>query len=517
MKLKARVVDLEAGGKPIAILNKNDARILRVAPLERVAISFNNKVLIALIDVTDTFLPEGEIGIFESISESLNIKDGDFVEVEAAPRPASIQYIKRKMKRDYVISREQFFELMNDINLNKLSDTELAIFIAAVTINGLTDKEIIDLIDALVSTGGKLEIPSKNEVVTKHSIGGIPGNRVSLLMLPIVTAAGLYMPKLSTRAITSPSGTADTAEVFMPITLSLDEFQNTVLKTGGALASNERVGVCPAMSKLIRILSPLAMDPEPLLIASILAHMKALSASHIIIDLPTGKGAKITRLAKAKALGKKFVSIGLNAGLSLECAITPGDRPIGRYVGPALEAYDVLNILMNGKGSPDLIKKSLNLAGILLEATKKAERMNGYEMAREILFSGKAWKKMQEIISAQGGNPNIKLDEIPIGSYSVEFLSPIDGTVYGFNNRVIREIAKIAGAPIDKGAGIELLVDKGDEVKKGQPLVRIYSNSEGNLTKALKFAEKHNPYIFEKMILGRITPEKIHIEDEEYE
>ncbi|MGQ4832998.1 MAG: thymidine phosphorylase [Candidatus Asgardarchaeia archaeon] len=515
MKLKVKVVDLEAGGKPIAILNKNDARLLRVAPLERVSISFNNKVIIALVDVTDTFLPSGEIGVFESIAESLNTKDGDIVDVDAAPRPTSIQYIKRKMLKDYVISREQFFELMSDINLNKLSDTELAIFIAAVTINGLTDKEIIDLIDALVNTGGQLEIPKKEDVVTKHSIGGIPGNRVSLLMLPIVTAAGLYMPKLSTRAITSPSGTADTAEVFMPINLTLDEFQSVVLKTNGALASNERVGVCPAMSKLIRILSPLAMDPEPLLIASILAHMKALSASHILIDLPTGKGAKITRLAKAKALGKKFVSIGLSAGLSLECAITPGDRPIGRYVGPALEAYDVLNILMNGKGSPDLIEKSINLAGILLESTKKAERMKGSRLARDILFSGKAWRKMQEIIEAQGGDPTIRLDELPIGSYSAEFNSPVDGTVYGFNNRVIREIAKIAGAPIDKGAGIELLVDKGDEVKKGQPLIKIYSNSEGNLTRALKFAEKHNPYIFEKMILGRITPERIHIEENE--
>ncbi|MCD6514256.1 MAG: AMP phosphorylase [Candidatus Odinarchaeota archaeon] len=514
MKLRAKIVDLEAAGKPIAILNKNDARLLRVAPLERVSIVYDNREIIALIDVTDTFVSEGEIGLFESIIETLKVKDNDIVDVHPAPKPVSISYIKRKMLREYSLTREQFFELMNDINLNRLSDTEIAVFISSVAINGLTDNEILDLIDALVNTGEQLNLSDIKNVVTKHSIGGIPGNRVTLLILPIVTAAGLIMPKLSTRAITSPSGTADTAEIFMPIDLTIDEFRKIILKVGGALASNERLGICPAMSKLIRILSPLALDPEPLLISSILAHMKALSAKHVVIDIPTGRGAKVYRLAKAQELGEKMVSIGMRAGVSLECVITPGDRPIGKFIGPALEAYDVLRILTTGKGSFDLKNKALSLAGILLEVTNIAEYGKGVKVAEEILESGKAWKKMMEIIEIQGGDPKVSLDDIPLGTYTAEYYAPMDGTVYGFDNRAIREIAKVAGAPIDKGAGVVLLVDKGDDVKKGQLLMKIYSNSEARLTQALKVAERRNPYIFEKMILGRITPDKVHIEDE---
>ncbi len=454
-----------------------------------------------MVDITKTFVSKGEVGVLEILQQELALKTGDTVEVLPAPRHKVLGIIKKKIKKAK-LAREDFFRLMHAIDSNNLSDAEMASFVTAVAINGLTDDEIINLIDAIIDTGEKLKLSNKH-VITKHSIGGIPGNRVTPIIVPIIAAAGLTMPKISTRAITSPSGTIDTVEIFMPTNLSIEEIRTTLEKVNGSIFSNEKADICSGMGKLIRILTPLSMDPEPLLVASILAHLKALSANHILIDIPAGKGSKIMRLKGAEYLALKFVTIGKKIEIDTESVVTPGDRPIGSYIGPALEAYDILNLLKNRKGSQDLLSKAINLAGILLEMSNKASPGSGAALAKSIVDSGKAYQKWREIIEMQGGNPNITLSDIPLGNYTVEFKSFEDGTLYGIDNKAVNEIAKAAGAPFDKGAGVVLLRKKGEHIKKGESLARIYSNSETKLSEALNVAQRRNPYVFERMILKR--------------
>lgn len=498
--LRIKILDIEVGDTAIVVLHKQDANDLGVHISDRVKIKYRDRLHVAIVDITDTFIKPGEIGIFKSLSHAMNPEICSEVILFPTTKPPSVKSIRKKMNGE-ILDEMEMIRIVEDIVNNELSDVELSAFITSIHIRGLSSLETVSLTKGIVTHGRTLDLDA-SPIIDKHCIGGIAGNRTTLVVVPIVAAAGIYIPKTSARAITSPAGTADAMEVLAPVDLTVGEMENVVEKTHGCIVWGGAAKLAAADDKLIKIRYPLKIDPEPLLMASILAKKKAVGAKKVLLDIPVGHGAKIKNIKRAKQLAANFIKIGSKIDIDVECVITPGDRPIGKGIGPKLEARDAMDIL-HGKGPADLRLKSLSLAGIILEMGDLSKKGKGKILAEEILTSGKALETMERIIELQGGDPN-DLD-LRLGSHTFTVHSSSKGRIYDIDNNAIIKIARAAGAPVDKSAGVDILVSRGSSVKKGDPLFIIYAEQGFKLEAAIREVKTQNPIIFEKMVLERIS------------
>jgi len=499
MKLKTRNFAIESK-EPRVILNSVDAEKEEIHPGDRVIINTKDITKIAIVDIADSLVSPGEIGILRSLQRPWIIEDNIEVNVSPLVKPKSLEYIKKKLIGQR-LNEKEIYQIIEDIVDGRLSDLEIAAFVVAENTLDLSDEELTYLSRAMADTGEKIDWD--RTVYDKHSIGGVPGNKVTLLIVPIVAAAGLLIPKTSSRAITSPSGTADTMETLADVSFTAEELKEIATKTNGAIIWGGGLNLAPADDLIIHVEHPLDIDPEPQLIASIVSKKLATGVDFLVLDLPMGRGTKLPSESEARRFAARFIKVTEKLGIKTAAAITYGTQPVGHAIGPALEAKEALETLM-GSGPGSLIEKSTGLAGMLLEMAGIASPGNGKDIAYEILKSGKAYQKMKEIIEAQGGNPEIKPDELPIGDKQVIINAPNNGYITEVDNTGIKMTAVIAGAPLDKGAGVLLHAKVGYKVNKGDPLLTIYSNSSSRLEQAHKFVLQNNPILVESMILEKI-------------
>lgn len=505
MLLVAKPLQFEAN-KPIIVLNKEDAEELGVKALERVEISFNFKRTIAIVNVAKKIIDRGEVGIYTSLFEQLKLKKNQSIDVAPADPPKSLEFIKRKLFGKN-LSKEEMRTIVEDVVKEKLSDVEIAAFVVALHNHGLAMSEATALSMSMAETGGRMNL-GKKDVFDKHSIGGIPGDKTSMLLVPVVAAAGLTIPKTSSRAITAPAGTADRMECIAPVEHTMEEIVKIVKKTNGCLVWGGAVDMAPADDIFIRIEYPLSIDP--LLLPSVMSKKKAAGVKYLAIDMPTGKGAKMKTIGEAQELAKQFIELGRNIGINVSCTSTYGEQPIGYGIGPALEAREALETLYNRGGPADLLEKVVHLAGVLF---RFKGMKNGEALARSIIKSGKALAKMKQIIEAQGGDPGIKPSDIPVGGRRVKVESDAPGHVWWINNNTITGIARAAGSPRDKGAGILLRKKIGHKVAKGDVLFEIYADKIQKLNRALKIAENSDVMgvgDISNMVMLTIPEEKEH-------
>jgi len=491
--------------KNVIILNPEEAKNHDIYGGFRTEMKFKDQSIIALVDVSDA-LKFGEIGVYKDIADQYGLKNGDEVEIVHMDRPASIEYIKRKLDKG-TLSNAQIKIIVKEIMDGKLNEIETSAWITGTYVNGLADSEIIALTEATVESGDRLEL-GVSPILDKHCIGGVAGNRTTMLIVPIIAAAGLYIPKTSSRAITSASGTADTMEVLAKVDFKIDELRSIVLKAKGAIVWGGGMNLAPVDDKLIRIRHPLSLDPEGMLLASIMGKKKSVGANYILIDIPVGRGVKVPYVERARELAKHFIAIGKSLNMGVEALITDGAEPVGNGIGPNLECKDVLEVL-EGKGPEDLKHKSILMAGKLLELCGKIERGEGYAAAENLIKSGKALAKMKEIIELQGGDPKVKSSDIHPGQYSYTVKSEQSGSIFHIDNHTMAKIARIAGAPRDQGAGVFLYKLRGDKIKPGDDLFTIYAESESSLDFTLKALEKLEPIEMRKMLLGTMEAESV--------
>ena len=324
--------------------------------------------------------------------------------------------------------------------------------------------------------------------------------------MPIIAAAGLTIPKTSTRAITSPSGTADSMEVLAPVMFDSNEFKDILLKEKGCIVWGGALDLAPADNILIEIERPLSMDPLGLLIPSVLSKKLSVGVKKLVLDIPVGEGTKFPTLESGQKFAYLFKEIAQNVGIQAECALTLAHQPIGHAIGPGLEAKEALTLLNDYSAGPNsLIEKSTDLAGILLEMGGKAQKGKGQNLAKEILRSGKAYDKMKKIIEVQGGNPEIQPEGIKLGPHSKEFYSTKSGHITGVNNAIINQIAKAAGCPHSKQSGVEIYKKQGARIKEGDLIFKIYSDSQNRMKKAEKiYNSTGGPIILGGMMIERI-------------
>ena len=486
MKLKVKDIDISSGGPLIAVMNHRDAAMFDLHVMDRIKIKKGKKVETVVVDIAESsrVVPGGRLGVFEEVIDSLKLKNNDRVEISIARKPLSIDYIKKKLDGQR-LTKKEIDQIVWDIVHNKLSAVELTYFVAACYTNVMTTEETILLTKAMVSHGDVLKL-NKRPIIDKHSIGGVPGNRTSMIVVPIIAAAGYYIPKTSSRSITSPAGTADTMEVLANVTFPIKKMKEIVLKTHGCIVWGGSLNLAPADDKIISVERPLEIDAESQLLASIMAKKYSVSSTHILIDVPIGKDAKVKNKIGAIKLKKEFEKIGKKLKKHIKVLITDGTQPIGNGIGPALEARDVLWLLKRDNRRPlDLEKKCLLMCEQIFSMV---EHKDGYRKALEILNSGKAYRKMMEIIKAQGGK-GITSNGIKVGRYSFDILSAKSGRVAAIDNILVSRIARIAGAPHDKGAGIYLYKHVNDKVKRGEKLFTIYAQSGHGLKYAKDVAK----------------------------
>jgi AMP phosphorylase len=355
----------------------------------------------------------------------------------------------------------------------------------------------------MVETGEQLKFASR-PIVDKHSIGGVPGNKISFLIVPIIAAGGLKIPKTSSRAITGAGGTADLMEVLAFVEFSAAEVQQMTEKVGGVIVWGGATNIAPADDKIIIQEYPFKIDARGQMLASVMAKKYAVGANLVVIDIPVGENTKVPTLPEGRKLAREFIDLGERLGMRVECALTYGGIPIGHSIGPKLEVIEALRVLEGASEPNSFIQKSAALAGIALEMSGKVARGAGADAALGIIRSGKALEKFRQIIEIQGGDPKIRSDDISPGEYQFTVNAPASGYVIGMNNGALITLARTAGAPHDRGAGIVLHAKKGTPVKIGDPLFTLYADRNWRLQKAIEEGRRLMPVLVEGMLLDRI-------------
>lgn len=457
-----------------------------LAALARVLVRLHERTAVAtVVHITTDLLAPGEAGLSDALWASLGAAEGDVVRVGHAPPSESLSDVRGKIygrRLDDGAMRR----IVADIAAGFYADVHLASFITACAGSALDREEILALTRAMAGAGECVRWDSRR-VADKHCAGGLPGNRTTPVVVAIAAAAGLVIPKTSSRAITSPAGTADTMETLAPVELSMAAVRRVVEREGGCIVWGGAAGLSPVDDILVRVERALDLDSEGQLVASVLSKKIAAGATHVLIDLPVGPSAKIRTAAAAAALAGTLSSVGEACGLCMRVVATNGTQPVGRGIGPALEARDVLSVLQNALEAPaSLRERSLFLAGTLLELLDAAASGQGLAEAERLLRSGAAWKKFQAICAAQGG-----MREPPRAAQTRPVCAPRDGRVAAIDNRRLARVAKLAGAPGAKAAGVDVHAVVGQAVVAGEPLFTIHADTPGEATYALGYVDAH--------------------------
>lgn len=455
--------------------------------LTRLMVTNGGQHIIATLNVVHSdLLRHDEAALSMEAMQRLGAIEGGSITVSHLDPIGSLGLVRAKIY-GRELSDTDLQAIIADVTTGRYSNIELAAFLTSCAGDHLNERETIGLTKAMIASGQRLNWGS-GPIMDKHCVGGLPGNRTTPIVVSIVAAAGLTIPKTSSRAITSPAGTADTMETMAPVELGLDRMRHVVEREGGCIAWGGAVQLSPADDILISVEKALDIDGEGQMIASVLSKKVAAGATHTIIDIPVGPTAKVRSHGTALALQQRMLLVAAATGLSTEVILTDGSQPVGRGIGPALEAMDVLAVLRHSTGAPhDLKERALTLAGALLDLSGKYPPSSGAMKAREILESGQAWKKFHAICEAQGG-----FTEPKPAQHQHDVLAGHDGTVRSVDNRRLARIAKLAGAPRSAAAGISFHAPIGRKVSKGDLLFTIHAEAHGELEYARAYMRQEN-------------------------
>ncbi len=480
MLLKVKKLKFLAG-RPVCMIHELTAKDLSLHVGNRVSIKKKNKEIISIVDTVSGIITKDEIAVSDSIIKSLSLKPKEIVDVEIIKKPPSINLIKKKLNGKR-LNEKEIYEIIKNIANNSLTEVEIAFFVSAVYTRGMSSSETKNLTKAMADIGYKLRL--KGKVYDKHSIGGVAGNRTTPIVIAICSAAGLKMPKTSSRAITSAAGTVDVMETVAKVDFTIDQIKKIISKTNACLVWGGALGLAPTDDKIIKIERIVNIDSTSQMLASILSKKISVGSKYVLIDIPCGKSAKVSK-NQAHKLRLDFLNLAKKFNLSMKVILTDGSEPIGNGIGPILEMKDIIKVLKNDNPPKDLEKKSLLLSAELLRLAGKKQPL---KLANNILKSGQAYKKFLEIIKAQQGNIN-KLNN-PKPKYSHIIKAKTKTKIKHIDNKLINRLARHAGCPEDKAAGIYIHEKKGQIVEKGKPILTIYTESKEKLNHAINFYKK---------------------------
>lgn len=482
--------------EPVVYMHK-DCHICRAEGFNastRLLLETSERQLISTLNVIENNnLSPGEIGLSNIARDSLRVVAGDQVSVCYAPIIDSLAAVRKKI-HGHTLSDEDLLAIMKDVSEHRYRDIEISSFLSVCAGGRLNIDEITGLTRAMVSCGKRLSWPEEEPIYDKHCIGGVPGNRTTPIVVAVASAAGLTIPKTSSRAITSPAGTADTLETLFNVDFQIGDMQRIVSETGACLVWGGAVNLSPADDLMVRLERALDLDGEGQLIASVLSKKIAAGSTHVVIDIPVGNTAKVRTSAEADYLAGLFNRVGISCGIDVRCVITDGSCPVGKGIGPVQEARDVLAVLKCAADAPhDLRDRALTLSANLIDLAHASGLEQALEKATEILDSGTAWDQFQRIANAQGG-----LKELPSAEFESVQSANESGVLVAIDNRRLARLAKLAGAPFGMSAGLRLHVSVGSTVNLNDPLFTLFSESSGERDYALDYYNQNmNMFVVE--------------------
>ena len=457
----------------------------------RIRVTAGGAFIIATLNfINSDLLAPGEASLSESAWSHIGAEEGWEISVAHARALDSLSDVRAKVYGKK-LTDGALGEIMNDIVEGRYSDIHLSSFITACAARELDGGEIVGLTRAMVAAGQRLDWGAP-PIFDKHCVGGLPGNRTTPIIVAIVAACGLMMPKTSSRAITSPAGTADTMETLAPVDLDLLAMRRVVEKEGGCVVWGGAVDLSPADDTLIRVERALDLDSDGQLVASVLSKKAAAGSTHLVLDIPVGPTAKVRSETDAGSISAHLLNTSKVLGINAIVLQSDGRQPVGRGIGPALEARDVLAVLRGEAAAPqDLKARAVTLAGALLELAGDTPIGEGVRKATAAIDNGGAWAKFQAICEAQGG-----MRTPPTSRHQHPILSERAGRIVAIDNRRLAKAAKFAGAPDAKAAGLELHAVLGQQVEASEPVFTLHAETQGELEYALEYVDGHSP-IFE--------------------
>jgi thymidine phosphorylase len=452
----------------------------------RVRVTTDHASIIATLNVVrDGFIERGEAGLSEVAWRLLGATAGQRAAFSHPPTVESLGFVRAKIY-GHPFADAELLAVLDDVAGGRYADIDLAEFLTACAAGGMSIDEIVALTRGMVTVGERLTW-DRAIVADKHCVGGLPGNCTTPIVVAIVAAAGVCIPKTSSRAITSPAGTADAMEMLAPVDLDLASMRHVVEQEGGCIVWGGAVRLSPVDDVLIRVERALDLDSDAQLVASVLSKKVAAGSSHVVIDIPMGPTAKVRTPAAANALAQTLAQVGHAMGLHVRTVITDGSQPVGRGIGPSLEARDVVLVLQNDRDAPDDLRAhALRLAAETLELAGACPKGDGRVTAEAILKDGRAWRKLLAICEAQGG-----IRTPPTAAHRREIPSLKKGTVTAIDNRRLARAAKLAGAPAAAAAGIDFHVRIGTRTERGQPLFTLHAETPGELAYASEYLAAH--------------------------
>ena len=492
LQAEAKNIQVQIGSKNICLIHaENPVARLLLAGSARVSLSFEGKTVTAELGQTNDkkIATENQCGLSEGTISALGLTEGDVVLIERSPTPKSRSILQKKI-RGAELTYSEMEAFVGDLVSGRYSRSEIAGFLVAASTN-LSMNEVIALtkIRAQFAFSQTWGDPI---VVDKHSMGGVPGNRITPIIIPIIAAFGLKIPKTSSRAITSAAGTADMMEVLARVDLTPEEMKHVAEQTNACIAWNGRLTHSPVDEVMNEINRPLGLSSALLDVSSIMSKKLAAGSSHVLIDMPVGPRAKTKSRCEAIALKELFENVGHGVGLNTRVSISDGTKPIGRGVGPILETLDVFEVLSNAREAPiDLRSKSIDYAAQILEWVGAVPKTQGKHIAEDLITSGKAMEKLLEIADLQGRQDTQPLQP---GKFSQVICAEKSGTIDSIDIQRMSETARSAGAPIDKAAGAVIFAEVGQSVAANDPLIRLHSSSSLGLEGAISAFRKRDPF-----------------------
>lgn len=483
---KTKLIDIQDGEELIVLINEQEAWEHGISPLDKVVVRYKDKEIVLNADLTNKLVKPNEVWLYKDVYTKYKIPADATVSVSfTQTNGKALEALKKAIKGEK-LNYKDTYAIMKDIADNRFTDTLITYYSAVGFFKKASDHELYEMAKAMAETGEMLHFDGV--VADKHCMGGVPGNETTMIMIPLLASLGIKMPKTFSKAITSPAATGECVNVLMDISFSKKEIEHLVKTQNSCLVRGGGLDLAPADEKLIKVAYPLSMQSYSRTVVSIMAKKYAMGINHSLIDIPMGPTAKVPDMKTAKRLKKKYEYVGKKLGMKVHVEITDAMQPIGAGIGATLQVREVLRVLQQHELRPmDLQNKAVFLASKIIELVGMAKGKKAYEMAYQQLKSGKAWKKMQEIIKAQRGkNPNIKSEDLKLAKFKKEVKAEKAGTVKVIDMKLINLTTRALGAPIDDQGGLYLCKKLGDKVKKNDIIYVMYANQQSKIEMALE-------------------------------
>ena len=491
--LKVKKLNIEDGNLMMIMINEADALAYGLNSVDKVSVYCHKKEFVTDV-VLSPDIPTGCVGVFSDVWKKYKLKDNDILKISyVEANPKAVDAIRRKLLGKK-LNEEDTRLIISEIANGRLSDIQTTYYVSSSFFYKPTNEELYFTAKAMAETGETFDF-GNGIVADKHCMGGVPGNETTMIIVPIIASLGITIPKSFSKAITSPAATGECVNTLMDIEFDKEEIYKLVKKTNACLIWGGGLSLAPADDKIIKVNYPISMEPHSKAVISIMAKKAAMGISHCLIDIPMGKTAKVHSTKDALELKKQFEYVGKRFGMKMHVEITDAKQPIGAGIGPTLQVREVLRVLQQHPNRPiDLETKALYLASKLIELTGYAKKGDSLRIATEQLKLGKAWKKMQEIIKAQGGVSKIDCEDIKLGSVKYELKAQTDGVIKDIDMKFLNVIVRTLGCPVEETAGVYLHKKINDFVEQGDVLFTMYTESESRLKDALLMLDERSFY-----------------------